>query len=592
MPICQTRKLPCRASPENCWCLETIETSFGCDDAKLEASKIARGPARVWSYLAAAAKFFHIQIGAVKLKMGRKRQSSEPAMVKGRPDMEEGELQSEAEEANADLSLRILAKATDRYAKRKRTAPSAIEILSSEEEEDVQILGNEKSMGREIGTLDGGELYVDLCEDEENGPETKGFEVGRDGDAVKDDVAAEKDRAVSPSTPGFVDATLGIGGGNKKKKKKKRKTVDQNQELPLTTPEVTQTQTKLADNMVMRKLLRGPRYFDPPEEQGQLCYNCGESGHFSANCAMERRKKPCYVCGNIGHEAKDCQQGIECFVCKRVGHYAKNCPEKRSKGDRSNSTSQICFRCGDVGHDLLSCRNDYKVDDLKANLLHEIQCYICKRFGHLCCVDVIDSCARELSCYNCGEKGHTGLGCAKTRGKGNEGPAKTCYKCGEEGHFARGCTRNDKFDRWMADPNNPDNGQSQEDSGFFGFRSVPRNFGKLRRWTDMQAEGRNSATPTPREFRSRNGWRMDHVEGWDNRTPHRMDCWDSPAETLGFRSWELASGSTEQHSNGQTSKKPKFSPYTPNGLHNSYGHHNLYSGSKSSRRKDGWRKSR
>lgn len=42
-------------------------------------------------------------------------------------------------------------------------------------------------------------------------------------------------------------------------------------------------------------------------------------------------------------------------------------------------------------------------------LMQEIQCYICKEFGHLCCVDSVDTDPCEVSCYKCGRLGHTGL---------------------------------------------------------------------------------------------------------------------------------------------------------------------------------------
>lgn len=133
-------------------------------------------------------------------------------------------------------------------------------------------------------------------------------------------------------------------------------------------------------------------------------------------------------------------QGQDCFICKKGGHYAKDCPEKQKRGSLK---SQICLKCGDSGHDMFSCRNDYLTEDLKVFLWllslfsiwflyhinheiyclelclralskflflnQEIQCYVCKRFGHLCCVKYVDTSSQEVSCYKCGQLGHTGL---------------------------------------------------------------------------------------------------------------------------------------------------------------------------------------
>lgn len=38
----------------------------------------------------------------------------------------------------------------------------------------------------------------------------------------------------------------------------------------------------------------------------------------------------------------------------------------------------------------------------------EIQCYVCKCFGHLCCVNNRNAGPREVSCYRCGQLGHNG----------------------------------------------------------------------------------------------------------------------------------------------------------------------------------------
>lgn len=492
--------------------------------------------------------------------MGRDRPLKDDEMSPKTPIL----ILSDEEDANADLSLGILAKAK----RKKRPEDFVLDIASSDDEH------------RETETPQTRTLVVDLEGEPDVDRENTCVEASGDGVSLSQAITVEETGvAVLKEKPGFADGEGGASEDKKKKKKKKKKQKtasleddDQSQCLPLSMPEVSVAETKeVAENEVMRKLLRGPRYFDPPEEQ-ELCYNCGEPGHRLVDCTVERHKKPCYVCGNAGHEARDCVQGLECFICKNVGHYAKNCPERSLKGERNSNDPVVCLLCGDVGHDMMSCRNSYRPEDLK-----EIQCYICNQFGHLCCIDVMDSFTRELSCYNCGAKGHTGQGCAKSRG--GKGSAKICYRCGEEGHFARGCRRDDKLARWMPDSTDPANEWSQDDTGFFGFKSVPHDFGKLPRWTDMEVEGRKAATPG--EFMSRNGRRFKYEEGSTGPMPYRMGTWESTIRTLGFGDWENGSGSGGQYS------KPL---HTPNSSHNSRGHHNKYSASKS-RKRDGWRKS-
>ncbi|KAL2945554.1 Zinc finger CCHC domain-containing protein 9 [Bienertia sinuspersici] len=95
-------------------------------------------------------------------------------------------------------------------------------------------------------------------------------------------------------------------------------------------------------------------------------------------------------------------QGKDCFICKGGDHRAKDCPKKFK---RCAQASELCLKCGASAHTMLSCNNDYSHDDLK-----EIQCYVCKRFGHLCCVDYFDGLLSEASCYKCGQSGHNGQG--------------------------------------------------------------------------------------------------------------------------------------------------------------------------------------
>ncbi|WOG94590.1 hypothetical protein DCAR_0313886 [Daucus carota subsp. sativus] len=200
------------------------------------------------------------------------------------------------------------------------------------------------------------------------------------------------------------------------------------------TDNLVEPENKKDDNAVLRKLLRGPRYFDPPDSSWGTCYNCGEGGHTAVKCKAAKRTKPCFVCGSLEHNVKQCTKGKDCYICKKGGHRAKDCREKKVAG--GPQSSNLCLKCGEFGHEMFTCRNDYLSEDLK-----EIRCYVCKSFGHLCCVNYGDSTAGQVSCYRCGKAGHTGLACTRLRSESNgTNTPSSCYRCGEGGHFARECT--------------------------------------------------------------------------------------------------------------------------------------------------------
>nr|XP_043628575.1 uncharacterized protein LOC122600010 [Erigeron canadensis] len=252
-----------------------------------------------------------------------------------------------------------------------------------------------------------------------------------------------------------------------------------------------------SDNVVLRKLLRGPRYFDPQDNNWGNCSNCGEAGHTVAKCTAAKRKKPCFVCGSLDHNAKKCRQGKGCYICKKSGHRAKNCPEKSIAGLQN---AKLCLKCGDSGHEMFTCNSAYSLDDLK-----EVQCYICKDFGHLCCVDYGEG-PSEVSCYRCGQLGHIGLECTSTGAKANArahvettntASPRSCYKCGGEGHKARKCKTSAKKRK----RNTAKDDHLKGYNDYVGVKSAPHELGEARKRNKRQ----HGHSPSPQPKR-RGGW--------------------------------------------------------------------------------------
>ncbi|XP_016505211.1 uncharacterized protein LOC107823133 isoform X1 [Nicotiana tabacum] len=160
------------------------------------------------------------------------------------------------------------------------------------------------------------------------------------------------------------------------------------------------------ESLVMQALLRAPRYFDYKGSKWETCQRCGEENHGAARCSpLEKKKRPCFRCGHYGHNGKYCKKIRGCFTCKRRGHLARDCPDTNIQILQEQSC-EFCLKCGDTGHDMFTCKDCYSSSDLE-----KIQCWVCKAFGHLCCIDYKDYRPRQTSCYNCGNLGHLGSDC-------------------------------------------------------------------------------------------------------------------------------------------------------------------------------------
>uniref|UniRef100_A0A0E0BKG8 CCHC-type domain-containing protein n=1 Tax=Oryza glumipatula TaxID=40148 RepID=A0A0E0BKG8_9ORYZ len=323
---------------------------------------------------------------------------------------------SDDEEAgNEDLSLEIVARAARRRRRREASAGFAADAFSSGDEIDEDAVV-------ELGEADPSSRKR-RKEKKKRRKEKRKQRKGAPPEGSPSTAAADKESQVAGTQEGQTGTAQSV--------------------LTEDGPDVP-----LSDNIVLRKLLRIPRYFDPGETLLETCFNCGEEGHVAVNCPMEKRKRPCFVCGLFGHNSKQCTQ--------------------------------------------------------------EIKCYVCNQKGHLCCADFSDICPKEVSCYNCAQPGHTGLGCAKQRREASTAATPTlCYKCGEEGHFARGCTKNTKSDRMNGESSaySRKKGKGKKD---FGTRSAPHDARKTnKRKNPLFEERRNSSHF---KSKARGGWIADDVD--------------------------------------------------------------------------------
>ncbi|RYR45833.1 hypothetical protein Ahy_A07g031607 isoform A [Arachis hypogaea] len=357
------------------------------------------------------------------------------------------EVSSDDEEANEDLSLGIVEKALMR-----RKLPRN-DVVSNGD--DAIILGasssrqDEVAVARNEGVLNEAREVVDVSDSEELKSERKKKSKSKKKKVKK--VESEEHNVVTAEGQVTIETV---------------ETTKPIKEAENDEPAEEPAMVQMGDNAVLRKLLRGPRYFDAPDSGGWgACYNCGEEGHAAVNCTAAKRKKPCYVCCSLEHNAKNCTM--------------------------------------------------------------EVQCYVCKKFGHLCCVNTADSTPRVISCYQCGQLGHTGLACARLRTEAADAATpSSCYRCGEAGHFARECTSSVKLGKRRRESSNTKTPKFQKENDYVGHRSAPHDIGKS--WKKKKPFTEEKGLTTPRKPKHRGGWMTEHPAEF-SPSKSKRSSWRSPA---------------------------------------------------------------
>ncbi|KAF6169866.1 hypothetical protein GIB67_034258 [Kingdonia uniflora] len=217
----------------------------------------------------------------------------------------------EDEEANKDLTLEIVERAKRREANKRKREEGFNEVKVSSSSSDGPdgdvfrssgVIDVASSSSDEIIGLDriAGDLIVpEVKKKKKKARRSRKKKTDSEANIV-DNVVEEPVKTVTPveaEAIGVIE-TEAIG-------------VVKTEELvdPVKGVEISETKAvEISDNIVLRKLLRGPRYFDPPNRSFSTCYNCGEEGHLAVNCSSKKRKKPCFICGSFEHGVRNCTQ--------------------------------------------------------------------------------------------------------------------------------------------------------------------------------------------------------------------------------------------------------------------------------------------
>jgi hypothetical protein len=142
----------------------------------------------------------------------------------------------------------------------------------------------------------------------------------------------------------------------------------------------------------------------------RVCHKCNQEGHFARNCPTGTPiSAPKSASQEVG--AVQNKKLIVCHFCKQEGHVKKECPVKKAEKEKMNGVAKnkrLCNNCQEEGHVAKECPSPKLATEAK----YLSACHFCNEVGHL----KKDCPAKKASlatilCYKCQQKGHFAKDC-------------------------------------------------------------------------------------------------------------------------------------------------------------------------------------
>jgi hypothetical protein len=172
------------------------------------------------------------------------------------------------------------------------------------------------------------------------------------------------------------------------------------------------------------------------------CHRCGEFGHYSDKCPLQRAVLAPYrenrdaverlnQHNDVLREIVDKRAGVRCHKCHELGHYADKCPQGSPRQYSGYCVTEDAVFTVWSYYPPVTCPNDgsHEINTARTQAVYVQRpevCYKCKAPGHRA-----DQCPSAVKCHKCSGAGHYANAC----------PAIKCHRCGEQGHYSDKCPK-------------------------------------------------------------------------------------------------------------------------------------------------------